>query len=55
MSSPYPDAPMREPREETDADYIECPACGGYTAAHWTDADALCEHCGARLPSHDID
>ncbi len=54
MTSPYADAPMHA-HDESDADYIECPACGGYTAAHWMDGDTLCEQCGARLPSHEID
>jgi hypothetical protein len=55
MSTPYDDVPMHNPQDESDTDYIECPVCGGYSAAHRSDGDALCEHCGARLPSHEID
>jgi len=46
---------MQCAHDESDADYIECPACGGYSAAHGIEGDALCEHCSVRLPYPEID
>lgn len=39
--------------DESDSDYIECPACGGYSTAQWT--ESKCDHCGQHLSLDEID